>query len=80
MKPTDKLSALKPDNALGRIEYCRTFLYLHGFLTDSEKLKVKNRVRKWCANYGVVVESRPLFHRSEIDHAGLLPQIEAKRP
>lgn len=38
---------MKDKSNLELIERCRVRLYLHGFLTESENKKVKNRVLKW---------------------------------
>ena len=52
MKPNDKLRGLNKDDGLGRIEYCRAMLSLRGFLTDSETVKVKHRIKQWCKRHG----------------------------
>lgn len=47
MKPTDILFAWKKESAIDRIHGCKVMLHLHGFLTESEALRVRNRIRKW---------------------------------
>lgn len=51
MKPNDKLKALKRDDALGRVLTCQAMLYFHGFLTESENSRIKDRIRKWVTKH-----------------------------
>ena len=67
MKPTDRLRAINKDTGLGRIEYCRAMLTLHGFLSDGETDKVKDRIKKWCKRHGYHVISGSIIEQSDGD-------------
>jgi hypothetical protein len=49
MKPNEKVVTWKHKNALQRVLACKSMLYHHNFLTESEWLKVCNRIEKWIA-------------------------------
>ena len=66
MKPTDKLSILKSSNALDRIEYCRSLLGIHGFITESEEEKIRARILKWCDKNKVPVKSVSLLAKVKL--------------
>lgn len=34
-------------NMLNRVDCCRAMLKVHGFLSDSENVKVRRRIRAW---------------------------------
>ena len=59
MKPSDKLMAWKREAALDRIEGCRVMLNLHGFVSDAENEKIKQRIRKWVKKNGKVASNDP---------------------
>jgi hypothetical protein len=32
---------------LDKVQHCRTLLYLHGFITEAENVKVLRRIQNW---------------------------------
>ena len=59
MKPSDKLMAWKSGTALELIEACRVMLSLHGFVSDAENEKIKQRIRKWITKNEKAVSDDP---------------------
>ena len=49
--PQEKVQGWKKDSALERIRDCAFMLYIHGFLSDSERKKVHNRMMKWLRKF-----------------------------
>jgi hypothetical protein len=47
MKPADIIIAWRKTTTLNRIRECRAMLHLHGFLSEKENAKVKQRINKW---------------------------------
>ena len=47
LDPAAKCKPMKSIDMLDRIEFCKTMLYLHGFLSEAEKRKVTARIQKW---------------------------------
>lgn len=46
---------------LAKSDFCRSFLYVQGFLSDSENEKVHQRIRKWQDKHKVGVTMRQLL-------------------
>lgn len=42
-----KTPAWDGDEMLDRIIKCKSMLYIHGFITDSERGKINRRINKW---------------------------------
>ena len=49
--PQEKVQGWKKESALERIRNCAFMLYIHGFLSDSERKKVHNRMMKWLRKF-----------------------------
>jgi hypothetical protein len=49
--PQEKVHYWKKESALERIRNCTSMLYLRGFLSDSERKKVHNRMIKWVRKF-----------------------------
>lgn len=58
LKPKEKVSAWPDTSAGERINNCIAMLYCHGFMSEGEKNKVRDRFAKWVdmhtANRGTV--------------------------
>ena len=61
MKPTEETCSIEWKNCLNRVEENRSFLHIHGFISDSENEKVRKRVLKWCEKNGVKVIEKSIF-------------------
>lgn len=53
MKANAKIPAWDAEIAAERVDQCRSMLYMHGFLTDSENDRVNERIEKWAEKDGV---------------------------
>lgn len=59
MKKTNfltKMPVVEEEFFINRIQYCKIMLYLHGFLTQGECDKVKERINKEMKRQGIVVK------------------------
>lgn len=46
-RPNDMIRGTGKQTMLGRLDYCRAMLCLHGFLSDGENEKIKQRIAEW---------------------------------
>lgn len=46
---------------LAKADFCRTFLHIHGFLTDKENENVFQRMKKWQNKYKVELTEPQIF-------------------
>lgn len=53
-KPDDTLPAVEREPFLIRLQRSRALLYLHGFISESENEKVKQRLNKWVSKFPVL--------------------------
>lgn len=51
----------KKREILAKADFCRTFLHVQGFLTDSENEKVFQRTRKWQDKHKVGITDAQLW-------------------
>lgn len=51
MKPKDVQTVRKREPALDRVMFCKSLLYLHGFLTEAESARIHKRMVKWIEKY-----------------------------
>ena len=51
MNPNKEMADWPPSSAAQRTADCLTFLSVHNFITDGEKQKVIDRIRKWVKDH-----------------------------
>lgn len=57
---------------LAKLNFCRTFLHIHGFLTDAENMKVHNRIIKFQD------KKRININRAQLDSVDMVYDDNAK--
>lgn len=60
MKPDENIGPWKASQAFIRIDACRVMLSIHGFLTEAEERKVKQRIDRWIKKHGFKAERSPI--------------------
>ncbi len=51
LKPGDKMPQWKGQSAWGRVVSSRIMLYQHGFISESERRRIDNRINAWHAKH-----------------------------
>lgn len=46
-KPTNPMPAIKRGSMLDRVTFAAALLHIHGFSSDAEDERIKQRIRKW---------------------------------